>query len=72
MSKDKIILKTSQNSEILIISKINILEDNSVELSMAAYEIKERDIVINPPESELNKLAEEKRLVTIPQTREHT
>jgi peptide/nickel transport system substrate-binding protein len=33
---------------------------------MASYEIKERDMVINPPESELNKLEEEKKLVTIP------
>ena len=66
MSKEKIILKTSKISSDTNISKINILEDNSVELSMASYEIKERDMVINPPESELNKLEEEKKLVTIP------
>ena len=49
------------------ISNINILNDDSVELSMASYEVKERDIVINPPESELNKLDEEKKLVTVPE-----
>jgi oligopeptide transport system substrate-binding protein len=69
ISNDKIILKTSKVSSDTNISRINILEDNNVELSMASYEIKERDMVINPPESELNKLAEEKRLVTIPEVK---
>ena len=60
ISKDKMILKTGEKNSDTNISTINILDDNNVELSMASYEIKERDIVINPPESELNKLDEEK------------
>jgi len=67
ISKDKIMLKTNKKSDDTNIANINILDDDSVELSMASYEIKERDIVINPPESELNKLAEAKKLVTIPE-----
>lgn len=38
-------------------------------MSMASYEVKERDIVINPPESELNKLAEQKKIITIPESK---
>lgn len=67
ISKDKIILKRSITSSDINISNINILNDDSVELSMASYEVKERDLVINPPESELNKLDEEKKLVTVPE-----
>lgn len=66
ISKDKMILKRNDKSDGSNIASINILDDDSVELSMASYEVKERDIVINPPESELNKLSEEKKLVTMP------
>lgn len=69
ISNDKIILKTSKVSSNTNISNINILDDDGSELSMASYEIKERDIVIDPPESELNKLAEERKLVTIPKVK---
>ena len=41
------------------IKNIKILKDDTVELSMAAFEVKQRDIVIDPPESELNKLNSE-------------
>lgn len=66
INKDSITLKTNEKSN-NIISNINILNDDSVEISMAAYEIKQRDIVINPPKSELNKLAEQQRLITLPE-----
>lgn len=48
------------------IEDIKILKDDTVESSMAAFEVKQRDIVIDPPESELNKLAEEGKLITMP------
>ncbi|SFC44291.1 ABC transporter substrate-binding protein [Clostridium uliginosum] len=50
------------------ISNINIIKDNSVELSMASFEIGERDIVVDPPQSELNKLNSEGKLITVPKT----
>jgi oligopeptide transport system substrate-binding protein len=65
ISKDKMILRLNDTSDNSKIDSINILDDDSVELSMASYEVKERDIVINPPESELNKLAEQKKLITM-------
>lgn len=48
---------------------INIVKDENTELSMAAFEIKQRDIIIDPPESELSKLSEEKKLITLPITK---
>lgn len=47
---------------------INFIKDESVELSMASYEVNERDIVIDPPESELNKLDDSEKLITAPKT----
>ena len=67
ISKDNITLKRNEKSSDGKISNINIMNDDSVEMSMASYEVKQRDIVINPPESELNKLAEQKKLVTLPE-----
>ncbi|BCZ44338.1 ABC transporter substrate-binding protein [Clostridium gelidum] len=67
VSKDNMTLKRNEKSSINIISNINILNDDSAETSMAAYEVKQRDIVINPPQSELNKLAEQQRLITLPE-----
>ena len=48
---------------------INFIRDDSVEIAMAAYEINERDIVKDPPESELNKLKNENNLITIPENK---
>ena len=69
INKDKVTLKRSVISSDVNISNINIVNDDSVEVSMASYEVAERDIVINPPESELNKLAEGKKLITIPESK---
>lgn len=59
--------KNNKSDEASSISNINIVSDESVEASMASYEVKERDIVINPPESEINKLAEQKKIITVPE-----
>lgn len=67
ISKDQLVLKKNIKSDENNISSINILNDDSVEMSMASYEVKDRDIVINPPESELNKLAEQQKIITVPQ-----
>lgn len=66
IDNDSIILKKNSRSDAKI-QVINILKDTSTEQSMASYEVGERDIVINPPSSELNKLKKENNLITIPQ-----
>lgn len=65
MSKDKLVLKKNDNDEVSI-PNITILNDDNVEMSMSAFEVNERDIVVNPPESELNKLDEQKKILTVP------
>ena len=69
ITKDNMTLERNEKSSDSNVSNINILNDDSVEISMASYEIKQRDIVINPPESELNKLAEQKKIVTVPEAK---
>lgn len=59
-------LKRNNNALSDIMDSIKILKDDNAELSMASFEVKQRDIVIDPPESELNKLSAEGKLVTIP------
>ena len=48
------------------VNSIKIIKDASVELSMASYEVGERDILLNPPQSQLEKLEEEKKLYSYP------
>lgn len=55
-----------RNNDSVKFKTISFIKDENVELSMASYEINERDIVLNPPESELNKLKDSNKLITIP------
>ncbi|MDO5517724.1 MAG: ABC transporter substrate-binding protein, partial [Clostridium sp.] len=66
-SDSSIVLRKNNDSEAAM-QAVNIIRDSSTEQSMAAYEVGERDIVINPPSSELNKLNEEKKLITMPKS----
>lgn len=66
IGNDSMVLKKNNNSSNEIASTINIFKDDSVELSMASYEVKQRDIVIDPPESQLNKLSSKGKLITMP------
>lgn len=63
--KNHIVLE--KNSDNVKFNYITFIKDESVEQSMAAYEVNQRDIVINPPDSELNKLKDENRLITMPE-----
>lgn len=65
MNNDNMVLKRNNNNE-NDIADIKLLKDASVEVSMALYEVKQRDIIIDPPETELNKLLEQKKLITMP------
>lgn len=65
INENSIILRKNNNEEGFQV--INIIKDSSTEQSMAAYEVGQRDIVINPPSSELNKLNEAKKLISVPE-----
>ncbi|NFB72636.1 ABC transporter substrate-binding protein [Clostridium butyricum] len=64
-SADKGNITLEKNNDSVKFKRISFTKDDSVELSMASYEVNERDIVINPPESELNKLKDSNKLITI-------
>lgn len=66
IDNNNIKLKRNDKTTESVIKSINIIKDDSAELSMASFEVKQRDIVIDPPESELNKLSSEGKLITIP------
>lgn len=46
--------------------EITVLKDDTEELAMASFEIGNRDIVLNPPQSQLNRLKEDNKLITLP------
>ena len=60
VNNSNLILKSAKNKT------IDIIKDENNEMSMAAFEIKERDMVLNPPDSEIAKFSKEKKLLTIP------
>lgn len=66
VSNEGIELKKNINSKNDSTKNIKINSDENEELSMAAFEIGERDIVVNPPSTELNRLQSEGRLKTLP------
>lgn len=70
-SADKGNITLEKNNDSVKFKRISFTKDDSVELSMASYEVNERDIVINPPESELNKLKDSNKLITIQKIQEH-
>ena len=66
MSDSEIILKRADNSNVELAQTIHLVKDDSEDLALAAFEIGERDIVMNPPTSQLQRLKEEGKLVETP------
>lgn len=65
IDSEKLVIKAIDNKKDKS-SKIEFLKDENNELSMAAFEIRERDMVLNPPESEVVKFSKENKIATIP------
>jgi peptide/nickel transport system substrate-binding protein len=65
MDDDKIELEknSKQDSDI---KNITVTKDDNVELSMASYEIGERDLIFNPPISQISRLKDQKKLFSYP------
>ncbi|AOR22550.1 ABC transporter substrate-binding protein [Clostridium taeniosporum] len=61
---DKVTLESNYDSDNKKV--INLINDSNVELSMASFEVGERDLVVDPPQSQLNKLSNDGNLITIP------
>lgn len=62
-------LKRNSNTSLKIAEKIKIIPDEGEEIAMASFEIGGRDIVINPPKSQLSRLSSEGRLITLKSNR---
>ncbi len=65
INSEKLILKAVDNKQDKN-STIEFLKDENNELSMAAFEIKERDMVLNPPESEIERFSKVNKIATMP------
>ncbi|MGL4773194.1 MAG: ABC transporter substrate-binding protein [Clostridium sp.] len=65
MDKSEIKLKGNSEGK----KELSFVKDNSSELAMAAFEIGERDVVLNPPKNELNRLQKENKLYTTTSSR---
>jgi len=59
---DELQLERNPNRNSDVVDSIKIIKDDNEELSMASYEVGERDIVFNPPNSQLVRLETEKQL----------
>lgn len=64
MDMSEIILKRNSKVDPNIVETIHIIEDEGEELAMAAFEVGNRDIVVDPPKSQLSRLEGEGRLIT--------
>ena len=64
MDLSEIVLKRNSKSDTNIVETINIVENEVVEVAMAAFEVGNRDIVVDPPKSELTRLETQGKLIT--------
>ncbi len=66
ISETEVILKRSDKSSVELAQTIHLVKDESEDLALAAFEIGNRDIVINPPKSQLERLKTEGKLIESP------
>lgn len=69
MSMSEISLKKNDKTASSIAERIKIISDDGEEVAMASFEIGGRDIVINPPKSQLSRLNSEGRLISLKSNR---
>lgn len=65
MTITELTLKRNSNINPKLVETIKIVDDEGEELAMAAFEVGGRDIVLNPPKSQLSRLSRENRLITL-------
>lgn len=66
MNMSSMELKVNPSAKGSSSKNILVIEDENEEVAMASFVVGKRDIIINPPENELNRLADEKKLLTYP------
>ena len=65
-ASNEITLKRNNSADPNLAKTIHIFKDEGEDLALASFEIGERDIVLNPPKSQLTRLSEEGKLVSVP------
>ncbi|MGG7059976.1 ABC transporter substrate-binding protein [Clostridium tertium] len=65
MNMSEVSLKRNDKTSSGIAEKIKIISDDGEEIAMASFEVGGRDIVINPPKSQLSRLNSEGRLISL-------
>lgn len=68
-SLNEITLKRNNTADSSLAKTIHMVNDDSEDLALAAFEIGQRDIVLNPPKSQLSRLSKEGKLVSIPSSK---
>lgn len=63
LSNERIVLSSNDKSKL----NIEFIKDENKELAMAAFEISNRDIILDPPKSQVLRLDEEDKLLTFSQ-----
>ncbi|MEN8079216.1 ABC transporter substrate-binding protein [Clostridioides difficile] len=66
ISESEITLKRSGKASVDLAQTIHLIKDDTEDLALAAFEIGNRDIVMNPPKSQLERLKSEGKLVESP------
>lgn len=61
-----VLVKSASNEEKGGSDKLIFVENSSDELAMASFEVGESDVILNPPNSQLERLYNEKRLISFP------
>lgn len=66
---NEIELKRNKNINLELVETMKIIQNEESELAMAAFEIGNRDIVIDPPKSQLKRLSEDGKLISVESSR---
>ena len=69
INKDEVVLERNNTANKELAQTIHLINDEGEDLALAAFEIGNRDVVINPPKSELERLKDENKLITMPSNR---
>lgn len=69
MNEEEIVLSRSGKSNIDLAKTVHLVKDTGEDLALAAFEIGTRDVVLDPPKSQLQRLKEEGKLITIPSSK---
>ncbi len=69
IEEEQVVLERSIKSNISLPKTIHLVKEEEEDLALASFEIGKRDIVINPPKSQLERLKNTGEIITMPSNR---